>query len=138
VTRGSGLYKCGPLRNFKCDERNANPGGGVLTGDALCVFWFTQSLVDDLAAGGASSVTFHWEATGDAAALAQRIRNKQMRAACALKPATPADVLFPLLDAGALDMVLVLSVEPGFGGQSFKSEVLPKVRFRRCPHLEVA
>lgn len=95
-------------------------------GDMPC-FCVAQSLVDDLAAAGASSVTFHWEATEEAAALAQRIRDKGMRAACALKPATPADVLLPLLDAGALDMVLVLSVEPGFGGQSFKPEVLPKV-----------
>jgi len=50
-----------------------------------------------------------------------------MRAACALRPGTPVEVVLPLLDAQALDMVLVLSVEPGFGGQSFKPEVLPKV-----------
>jgi ribulose-phosphate 3-epimerase len=55
-----------------------------------CGAW--QSLVDDLAAAGASSVTFHWEATTDAAALAARIRGKAMRAACAIKPATPAEV----------------------------------------------
>lgn len=49
-----------------------------------------------------------------------------MKAACAIKPGTAAERLFPLLDMDALDMVLVLSVQPGFGGQSFMPSVLPK------------
>jgi|AntAceMinimDraft_12_1070368.scaffolds.fasta_scaffold258341_1 ribulose-phosphate 3-epimerase len=64
-----------------------------------------------------------------AAALAARIRSLGMRAGVALKPGTPEEIVFPLLDASpsAVDMVLCLTVEPGFGGQSFMHSVLPKV-----------
>ena len=76
----------------------------------------------------ASSVTFHMEAVGDAAAaaaLAARIKSLGMRAGVALKPGTPVESVFPLVDASppAVDMVLCLSVEPGFGGQSFMARV---------------
>ncbi len=56
-----------------------------------------------------------------------------MRAACALKPGTPVEVVLPMLESKVLDMVLILSVEPGFGGQKFKPEVLSKVEhLSRC------
>ena len=89
------------------------------------------SLIDALAAARASSVTFHAEAVDNdpsiMAELCAKIRSLGMRAAVALKPKTPVDVVFPLVDADAVDMVLCLSVEPGFGGQKFMREVLPKV-----------
>jgi ribulose-phosphate 3-epimerase len=102
-----------------------------------------ESLVAPLAAAGANSVTFHWEAVdGNAAkarALASKIRNLKMRAAIALKPSTEIDGVAALAEDGELDMVLCLSVEPGFGGQSFMPSVLPKIAAlrARCPELDI-
>jgi ribulose-phosphate 3-epimerase len=75
---------------------------------------------------GAASVTFHLEAAGDPVALARRLRSMGARAGVAVKPATPADSLYELLDE--FDQILVMTVEPGFGGQSFMPETMPKLR----------
>jgi ribulose-phosphate 3-epimerase len=74
---------------------------------------------------GATSITFHWEAAADAVACARDIRSLDARAAVAIKPETPAEAVFDLL--GEVDMVLVMTVEPGFGGQSFMMDMLPKL-----------
>src|SRR6185312_3959530 len=74
---------------------------------------------------GAYSVTFHAEATTDAVALARRIREIGARAGIALKPSTPAEPYLELLEE--FDQVLVMTVEPGFGGQSFMEETMPKL-----------
>ncbi len=75
---------------------------------------------------GASSVTFHVEACAAPVRLARELRAMTARAGMALKPATPvepyADLLFEL------DMLLIMTVEPGFGGQSFLDLCLPKIR----------
>ncbi|WP_106813887.1 ribulose-phosphate 3-epimerase [Microbacterium timonense] len=75
---------------------------------------------------GAASVTFHLEAATEPVALARRLRDIGARAGVAVKPATPVDGLFDLLDD--FDQVLVMTVEPGFGGQSFMPETMPKLR----------
>ncbi|SIT75370.1 ribulose-5-phosphate 3-epimerase [Microbacterium sp. RU33B] len=75
---------------------------------------------------GAASVTFHLEAAADPVGLARRLREIGSRAGIAVKPATPADVLFDILDE--VDQILVMTVEPGFGGQSFMPETMPKLR----------
>lgn len=75
---------------------------------------------------GADIVTFHYEATDDPAALLDIIRSRGVRAAISVKPATPAEAVFPLLDK--CDMVLVMTVEPGYGGQSFMPDMLPKIK----------
>jgi ribulose-phosphate 3-epimerase len=78
------------------------------------------------AEAGCQSVTFHIEAARDPRTLARTLRAAGARAAMALKPATqfaPYEELLP-----DLDMVLVMTVEPGFGGQSFMADQLPKVR----------
>ncbi|MFP7760492.1 ribulose-phosphate 3-epimerase [Marisediminicola sp. LYQ134] len=75
---------------------------------------------------GAFSVTFHAEAATDAVALARRLRDIGARAGIALKPDTPVE---PYLDILAeFDQVLVMTVEPGFGGQSFMEGTMPKLR----------
>ncbi|MCE0507820.1 ribulose-phosphate 3-epimerase [Microbacterium sp. KKR3/1] len=74
---------------------------------------------------GAASVTFHLEATSDPVALARRLRDIGSRAGVAVKPATPVDSLFEILDE--FDQILVMTVEPGFGGQSFMPETMPKL-----------
>lgn len=78
------------------------------------------------AEAGARSVTFHIEAVADPVATARAIRAAGARAAFALKPGTPFAPYEELL--AEVDMVLVMTVEPGFGGQSFMADQLPKVR----------
>jgi ribulose-phosphate 3-epimerase len=78
------------------------------------------------AEAGIQSVTFHVEAADDPRALARTLRTAGARAGMALKPRTPWQPYEDLLPE--LDMVLVMTVEPGFGGQSFLADQLPKVR----------
>jgi ribulose-phosphate 3-epimerase len=78
---------------------------------------------------GAGSVTFHVEAAAAPVRLAREIRAGGARAGMALKPATPIDPYEDLLPE--LDMVLVMTVEPGFGGQKFLDLCLPKIRRAR-------
>ena len=75
---------------------------------------------------GAASVTFHLEATPDPVALARRLRGIGARAGVAVKPATRVEGLFDVLDE--FDQILVMTVEPGFGGQGFMPETMPKLR----------
>ncbi|CAN5204054.1 ribulose-phosphate 3-epimerase [soil metagenome] len=74
---------------------------------------------------GAFSVTFHAEAAKDAVALARRLRELGARAGIALKPGTAVEPYLELLPE--FDQVLVMTVEPGFGGQSFMESVMPKL-----------
>jgi ribulose-phosphate 3-epimerase len=77
------------------------------------------------AEAGAYSVTFHAEAATDAVALARRLRAIGARAGIALKPGTPVEPYLELLEE--FDQVLVMTVEPGFGGQSFMPSTMPKL-----------
>lgn len=74
---------------------------------------------------GADIVTFHLEASQDPAALLDKIRARGVKAAVSIKPATPASAVFSLLEK--CDMVLVMTVEPGYGGQSLIPDTLKKV-----------
>lgn len=74
---------------------------------------------------GAASVTFHLEAAADPIALARRLRGIGARAGVAVKPATAVEGLFDVLDE--FDQILVMTVEPGFGGQSFMADQMPKL-----------
>ena len=78
---------------------------------------------------GAGSVTFHLEAARAPVRLARELRAKGARAGVGLKPATPVDAVADLL--GEVDMILIMSVEPGFGGQSFLELAVPKIRRAR-------
>jgi ribulose-phosphate 3-epimerase len=77
------------------------------------------------AEAGARSVTFHVEAADAPIRLARELRRAGARAGMALKPATPIDSLADVLPE--IDMVLLMTVEPGFGGQPFLDIVLPKI-----------
>ncbi|WP_149204814.1 ribulose-phosphate 3-epimerase [Actinotalea subterranea] len=81
------------------------------------------------AEAGAASVTFHAEAARAPVRLARELRRLGARAGLALRPATPVEPFLDLL--GEFDMVLVMTVEPGFGGQSFLEGTLPKIRRTR-------
>jgi ribulose-phosphate 3-epimerase len=79
---------------------------------------------------GAGSVTFHVEAAAAPVRLARELRAKGARAGMGLKPATPIEPYEDLLPE--LDMLLVMTVEPGFGGQAFLDLCLPKIRRTRA------
>jgi len=82
------------------------------------------------AEAGAGSVTFHVEAAKAPVRLARELRNQGARASMALKPATSIEPYEDLLPE--LDMVLIMTVEPGFGGQRFLDLCLPKIRRARA------
>ena len=78
---------------------------------------------------GAASVTFHLEAAADPVALARRLRSIGSRAGVAIKPGTAGESLYEILDE--FDQILLMTVEPGFGGQGFLAETMPKLRALR-------
>ena len=82
--------------------------------------------VEEFCKAGADLVSFHLESESDANETIDLIKKCGKKAGIVIKPATPAEAVFPYLDK--LDLVLVMSVEPGFGGQSFMHEQLPKIR----------
>jgi ribulose-phosphate 3-epimerase len=81
------------------------------------------------AEAGAQSVTFHVEAAAAPVRLARELRRAGVRVGVAVKPATPIEAYAPML--AEVDMILVMTVEPGFGGQSFLDLTLPKIRTAR-------
>lgn len=83
----------------------------------------------EYAALGADSVTFHLEAATAPVTLARRLRERGAKAGIAVRPGTPFAQVEEIL--GSFDMLLIMTVEPGFGGQSFMSETMPKLRTAR-------
>lgn len=81
--------------------------------------------IDAFKNAGADIIAFHLEAEGGPDEIIEKITSCGMKPAMVIKPATPASAVFPYLDR--LFMVLVMTVEPGFGGQSFMEAMLPKV-----------
>ena len=89
---------------------------------------------------GANNITFHVEAVGNAVYVAKQIRDLGVHAGITLRPATPIETILPALDH--VDVVLIMSVVPGFSGQKFMPEVLPKAvavkqRLRPDQRLEI-
>ncbi len=74
---------------------------------------------------GSNGITFHIECNDDPNEVIEAIHDLGMTAGITLKPGTPASTIIPFLDR--VDLVLVMSVEPGFGGQSFMADMMPKV-----------
>lgn len=81
------------------------------------------------AEAGADLIDFHIESRCNPAELLKEIRSLGIKSALAVKPATPIDAVYPYLEL--CDMVLVMTVEPGYGGQSFIPETLDKIRSLR-------
>lgn len=81
--------------------------------------------VEDFVKAGADILTVHSEACADLSATVDKIHACGIKAGVSIKPNTPVEVLFPLLDK--IDMVLIMTVEPGFGGQGLIEETLPKI-----------
>ena len=87
--------------------------------------------IEPFAKAGADILTFHYEAVkeNEIAGLIKKIKSYGIKAGISIKPKTRPDVLLPYLDI--VDMVLVMTVEPGFGGQSFMSDCAEKIKFIR-------
>ena len=85
-----------------------------------------ERYIKDYVDAGADLITVHYESTFDLAAVIAQIKSYGKKASVSIKPATSPEVLFPYLKD--LDMVLVMTVEPGFGGQKMMPEMLEKVR----------
>jgi|SRR5210317_757045 ribulose-phosphate 3-epimerase len=85
--------------------------------------------IKDFADAGADIITIHPEATEDLPASIKLIKSLGKKAGVSLNPETPVDKVLPVLNS--IDLVLIMSVNPGFGGQSFMSEVLPKAQHLR-------
>lgn len=85
-----------------------------------------ERYIGEFAACGADIITFHLEATKDAAAVIDQIHQKGLKAGLSIKPATPVEELKPYLDK--VDMILVMTVEPGFGGQQYIESSTQKIR----------
>lgn len=82
--------------------------------------------IEDIAKAGGQMYCFHLEATNDPLSVIEKIHKAGMQAGVAIKPDTPAEaVMGPVAEAA--DMILVMSVEPGFGGQKFMPQCMPKV-----------
>lgn len=81
--------------------------------------------IEAFARAGADLITFHLEADSDVEKTIEAIHAAGCKAAVSVKPATPVEEVFPYLDR--LDMVLIMSVEPGFGGQKFMPQAVDKI-----------
>ncbi len=82
--------------------------------------------VESFAKSGADLISFHVESDSDVEKTLDKIINAGVKPALVIKPKTPAEVIFPYIEK--LAMVLVMTVEPGFGGQSFMADMLPKIK----------
>ncbi len=98
--------------------------------DVHLMMQYPDRLLDDFAKAGADIINIHLESSAPIADTLARIRALGKKPAITIKPKTPAEEVFPYLEM--VDMVLVMTVEPGFGGQSFMADMLPKIAALRA------
>lgn len=82
--------------------------------------------IDSFADAGADLITFHYESESDVMETIKKIKSRGLKAGLSIKPDTPAEDIFRYIPE--IDMVLVMTVEPGFSGQGFISDMLSKIR----------
>lgn len=88
-----------------------------------------EKYISDFIKAGADLISFHAESNCDIEKCISLIKASGVKACLAIKPKTPAETVFPYIKE--LDMILVMTVEPGFGGQSFMENQLPKIKILR-------
>lgn len=125
-----------PAQTFSFDDSVKIIQGTSLPVDSHLMIANPDEVASEYARAGSKSVTFHLEASKDPKETLRRIREAGARASVAIKPATPVELLFDLLDFA--DMFLVMTVEPGAGGQSFMRDMLPKVKALRSRISEIS
>ena len=89
-----------------------------------------EKYIEAFAKAGANAITVHVEAGGDLPALLQTIRALGCKSGLSVKPATPVEAIRDFLPL--CDQVLIMTVEPGFGGQKFMADMMPKARALRA------
>ena len=117
ITLGAPIVKC--MR--KCSD---------LVFDVHLMISDPKKYIPDFVKAGADIITFHVESNSPVEETVDLIRSLGCKAALSVKPKTPVEVVFPYLDK--LSMVLVMTVEPGFGGQSFMADMMDKVKLLRA------
>ncbi|XP_065324190.1 ribulose-phosphate 3-epimerase-like isoform X2 [Gordionus sp. m RMFG-2023] len=95
-----------------------------------------EKWINNMADAGAQLYTFHYEATSDPIKCIRKIRESGMKVGIGIKPKTQIDVLLPYVDL--VDMVLVMTVEPGFGGQKFMPDMMSKVERLRSEFTKIS
>lgn len=88
-----------------------------------------EKYIEPFANAGADILTFHYEASKDVNALIKLIKSYNIKAGMSIKPKTPADIVLSYLND--LDLVLIMTVEPGFGGQKFMNDCAKKIALIR-------
>ena len=118
-----------PATTFTFEEARGIIANSTIPVDSHLMITNPDEVAKEYALAGSNSVTFHLEASKDPRSTLRAIKGSGARAALAIKPTTPVESVFDFLDD--LDMLLVMTVEPGAGGQSFMAEMLPKVKTLR-------
>ena len=116
ITLGAPIVKC--LRKYS-----------DLVFDVHLMIDRPERYIDDFIAAGSDFITFHIESTEAADEIIERVHAAGKKVGITLRPATPVEALEPYLDR--VDMVLIMTVEPGFGGQSFMEDQLEKAAYLR-------
>lgn len=88
-----------------------------------------EKLLDNFIETDTNSITVHYESTSRLQEIIERVKNAEMKVGISLNPSTPVEVLKPYLDN--IDLILIMTVEPGWGGQLLIPETLKKVSFLR-------
>ena len=93
--------------------------------------------INDMADAGADQYTFHVEATDEPASVIRKIKEAGMKVGIGVKPKTDVSVVLDYMSD--VDMVLIMTVEPGFGGQKFMANMMPKIELlrERFPHIDI-
>jgi ribulose-phosphate 3-epimerase len=114
-----------PNLSFGVDHVKALRKGSDVYMDAHLMVSDPQLHAPVFADAGADWVTFHIEACKEPQALIAQLKDMGVGVGLAVKPGTPVETILPYLDS--IDLALVMTVEPGFGGQSFMADMMPKV-----------
>jgi len=137
LTVGAPILQCLTDHLSKSNNSNLESGRGWI--DCHMMVSDPKKWIKDFAKAGATQYTFHIESiqTNDAPELIRAVKEEGMKVGIAIKPNTPFDVLLPFIPL--VDSVLVMTVEPGFGGQKFMENMMPKVEAlrKRFPGLNI-
>ena len=108
-----------------------------LTFDVHLMISDPYKYVPDFAKAGSDIITFHTESDSDTEKTIDEILSLGKKAGLSVKPGTPIEEIYPYLDK--LSLVLIMTVEPGFGGQSFMADMMPKIEKLRakCPDIDI-
>lgn len=123
-----------PNKSFTMSQINSLCGSVSKPLDVHLMVSNPSKYIDDLSLLNVSYITFHYEAVKDAMSVINHIKGNGIKAGISIKPSTIVSEIFPLLPF--LDMVLIMSVEPGKSGQSFMSSVLYKIDVLRKEIVE--